>query len=83
MLLALFDDTIADAAAADAAGALAECRMMDVLAAAALNCDACGALVMDDDKGRGLLPPTDIRAKLDVTSGGIMADWLDRCPPPT
>ena len=65
--------------------------MMDVLvpvivqvlvaAAAALNCDC--ALVMDDEKGRGLLPPTDSLAKLDVTSGDAITDWLDRCPTPT
>ena len=89
--MGLFDDAIADATAV-AAEALAGCRVMDALvvvlappealvAAAALNCDC--ALVMDDDKGRGLLPPTDSRAKSGATSGDAMTDWLDRCPPPT
>lgn len=88
-------DASAAVAVAVAAEALAECTMMDVLvvlieapapllealaAAAEAQICECALVIMGDDKGRGLLPPTDSRAKLDVTSGDAMPGWLDRCP---
>ena len=44
-----------------------------------LNCGC--ALIMDDD-GRGLLPPTDIRAKWEEVTSEDMVSWLDRWPLP-